>query len=358
MEPIHILGAGAFGMFWASSIRTAFPSYPLAALLRPQHKRKFLQNHGTISSSKRPEVLVCTMQNRRPRMASVPVEFIGDDRKAPIRNLILATKAYQAEAAWEGILPRLQNNNRDPLRIFILSDGALDVREKIQLVSRRHGGLPPIEYIMCTTTQRVIREENYNPSEEDDEPMIHLSHVGHGRTFLGGVPAMAQLWDHSGLNSSVVGRDDESSGSTDAMEVLLWKMLTANCICNPLTALWGVTHGELLRHDEASRIRKQIVQEIFAVAQGLHPSRLKEDFSETIFDSFVEQVMQDNLKNRSSMYYDIKQGRRTEVDSLNGYVVRKANEVGIDTPTNLELLHRIQDLEKAATQNYSKDGLV
>ena len=351
MEPIHILGAGSIGMLWASSIRTAFPSYPLAVLFRPQHKRRFLQNCDGGTSSKRPEVLVCTMQNRRPRMSKVPVEFIGDDRKAPIRNLILATKAYQAEAALEGILPRLQNNDTGPLRIFILSNGALDVRENLQLLSTRHGDLPPTEYIMCTTTQGAIREQNDTPSDEEEEPMIHLSHLGQGTTFLGGVPAMAQLWDSSGLNATAIGCNDKLPlGSNDAMEVLLWKELAANCFCNPLTALWGLTNGDLLRHDEAPRIRKQLVQEICAVAQGLHPSRLQEDLSETALDSYVEQTMRENLKKRSAMYYDIKRGRRTEIDSLNGYIVRKANEMGIDTPSNFDLLRRIQDLDRATAQ--------
>lgn len=346
MEPIHILGAGSIGMYWASSIRSAFPSYPLAALLRPHHKARFLPNVD--SSSRRPEVMVCTMQNRRPRMASVPIEFIGDDRRTPIKNLILATKAHQAENALIGIFPRLKMApaSKDPLRIFILSNGALDIRENLRELFRLNSDLPAVEYIMCTTTEGVVREQDNFPLGEHDEPMIHLNHIRRGSTFLGGVPGMAQIWDQSGLNATAIGCDEESSVSPDPMEVFLWKKLAGNCFCDPLTALWGVTNGELLHHEEASRMRRQVVKEVSAVAQELHPGWPETDLSETALGVFVEKAIQDTLDNRSSMYYDLEQRRKTEVESLNGYIVRRAKLLGIETPANEALLRQVQDREK------------
>jgi 2-dehydropantoate 2-reductase len=288
------------------------------------------------------------MQNRRPRLARVPVEFIGDGRNTPIQNLILATKSYQAEAALTGILPRLKKAapTQDPLRIFILSEGALSVRENLQHLFSQHPDLVPSpEHILCTTTHGVIRDETDDPLDEDEEPMIHLSFVGQGRSLLGGAPGMAQLWDQSGLNATSIGCNDEPSGSADPMEVVLWKKLAGNCFCGPLTALWGVTNGDLLVGNEASTIRQQVVKEILAVARALHPSWPETVLSETTLDDFVEQVIHDNLDSKSSMYYDLQQGRRTEVESLNGFIVRKATTMGIETPANRELLRKIQDLD-------------
>ena len=129
------------------------------------------------------------------------------------------------------------------------------------------------------------------------------------------------------------------------MEVLLWKKLAGNCFCNPLTALWEVTNGELLRHHpEAPRLRQHVVSEVSRVAQAMHPTCHSDELSEGALDDFVERVIQDNLDNRSSMYHDLKRGRQTEVDSLNGYIVRKGQEFGIDTPANEELLLRIREI--------------
>lgn len=161
---------------------------------------------------------------------------------------------------------------------------------------------------------------------------------------------MAQLWDQSGLNAKTI--EDQEGSTMDPMEIFLWKKLAGNCFCNPLTALWGATNGELLhRYPDAPRIRRQVVSEVSNVARALNPAWDPEWVSEGALDAFVEQVIQDNLDNRSSMYYDVLKGRRTEVDSLNGYVVRKGQELGIDTPANQELLSRILEI----TQQHQTD---
>jgi 2-dehydropantoate 2-reductase len=354
MEPIHILGSGSIGMLWASSIRSAFPSYPLAVLFRSHHKPRILGSSTFDESSKRKEVMVCTMQNRRPMMCSVPVEFIDDEdhtRRPPIRNLILATKAYQAIPAVESIIPRLRNpvprKDAGPLRIFVLSNGALDIRENLQRVLAAHGDIPEPEWIMCTTTHGVVKEESeeeiigIDDDEVEEEHMIHLTHIGNGRTFLGGQPAMAQLWNQSGLNASSI---MDSSSSSDPMEVLLWKKLAGNCFCNPLTALWKVTNGELMQHHPAApRIRQEVVSEVVKVAWALNPSWPQQELSEGAVDEFVEQLIRENPDNRSSVYHDVSRGRPTEVDSLNGFIVRKGEEFGINTRANEELLLRIRE---------------
>lgn len=294
-------------------------------------------------------------------MASVPVEFIGDNYqgRGPIRNLVLATKSYQAVDAVESVIPRLwkknptssQNASIDPLRIFILSNGALDVRDNLQrlLQSHKDDNIPSPEWILCTTTHGVVKEETDLGVDDDDmEHMIHLTHVGMGRTFLGGHPEMTRLWDQSGLHATLM--DDSSSLPTtttktnDAMEVLLWNKLAGNCFCNPLTALWEVTNGELMKRDRGPKIRRQVVSEVSKVAKALHPtwSDSENNVSEDALDAFVEQLIQENLHNRSSMYYDVKRGRRTEIDSLNGFILRHGRNLGIDTPANEELFHAIQ----------------
>ena len=120
-------------------------------------------------------------------------------------------------------------------------------------------------------------------------------------------------------------------------------------VSNPLTALWGVTNGELMEFKDSDlahspqAIRKQVVNEIYQVATALNPTWPSEVVSPDALDSFVGQLIQENAKNRSSMYYDVKLHRRTEIDSLNGFVFRKAQELGIQTPVNEEVYLRIKE---------------
>ena len=150
---------------------------------------------------------------------------------------------------------------------------------------------------------------------------------------------MAQLWDLSGLNAKTKSSPD--------MEVTLWQKLAANCVCNPLTALWAVPNGELSKHPDFSSLRKSVVAEISEVAQIMNPS-LADRLNPGALDRFVEQVIKDNLENKSSMYRDVVNGRKTEIENLNGYVVRKGAELEIPTLANLELMERIQEISSDA----------
>lgn len=258
-------------------------------------------------------------------MAHVPIQFIGDQYRSPIRNLIVSTKAYQAAEAVESIISRLTSNSP---RIMVLSNGALDVRDKLISVLEKHE-ITNAEIVMCTTTNGAYVE----PPEED---MLLLTHSGIGRTYVGGIPDVVQLWDRAGLNATSV--------ETTAMEILLWKKLCGNCFCNPLTALWELTNGELMNHPRGPTIRKQLVKEVAEIAQASNPENAMESLSESSLDIFLEQLIQENAANRSSMYHDVKNCRPTEIDNLNGFIVRRGHDLGIDTPVNEELQGLIQGL--------------
>jgi 2-dehydropantoate 2-reductase len=259
----------------------------------------------------------------------------------------LCTKAYQAVPAIQDIQHRLDTKQR--LRIFLLCNGALDVRDKLlqttttttlqqQALDLEHH----LDLIMCTTTHGVVNESvtTTDIDDDDDDDMFHLLHVGMGRTYMGmgasSTKSIAQLWDQAGLCAEAI--------PNDQMEVLLWKKLAANCICNPLTALWNVTNGNLQHNPSFAAIRQQLVQEVSDVGRALHPN-LQEDLDPESLDGYVEEVIQANFNNKSSMHRDIQQKKRTEIENLNGYVVRKTAELQLGSaPANEELLRKIQDL--------------
>jgi 2-dehydropantoate 2-reductase len=129
------------------------------------------------------------------------------------------------------------------------------------------------------------------------------------------------------------------------MEVLLWQKLAANCVCNPLTALYNCTNGSMQQEvSNFDSLREQVVDEVFQVGQAVDPSIEQNLKSPQVLDDFVEITIQDNLENTSSMHRDVQNQLRTEIENLNGYVVRKGRELGIDCPANEYLCHRISEL--------------
>jgi 2-dehydropantoate 2-reductase len=322
MEPLHVLGSGSIGLLWATAIRAAFPSYPLAALIKEHHKQ-------TIQGEK--EITVCLRQDRqRPRIAQVPVQFAKHHHHNSIQNLILSTKAFQAVDAVESIIPRL---DKEHLKILVLCNGALDVRENLLDTLSKHEFQDP-HLVMCTTTNGVYQET-------PDDDMFHLVQTGLGRTFVGDdgrsedVPKIAQLWDRAGLNAKSI--------DSSQMEVLLWKKLAANCACNPLTALHECTNGQLYDQPDFSSTRDQVIKEVSQVARELNPE-LEEQLSPAALEEFVEITIQDNLQNTSSMHRDVQKQQQTEIDNLNGFIMRNSQQLNFECPANDELHHRIHEL--------------
>lgn len=265
-------------------------------------------------------------------MAHVPAQLIHNSSGSntrPIRNLLLTTKAHEAATAVQGILPRL---DKEQLRVIVLCNGALSVRDELQSVLNDHNP----QFVMATTTQGVYQE----PPDDD---MYHVVHVGLGKTLLGDLPALGQLWDQSGLNCQSI--------SPKEMQVSLWQKLAANCVCNPLTTLWNLPNGKLWEEPTFETTMKHVLEEVSQVAaQALHQGETLDSYlvpqplSPEALRAFVEQVIRENSENKSSMWHDVHLGRRTEVDNLNGYVVRKGQQLGLDCPANEELWSQIRAL--------------
>jgi 2-dehydropantoate 2-reductase len=127
----------------------------------------------------------------------------------------------------------------------------------------------------------------------------------------------------------------------DGIRRRLWRKLAANAAVNPTTALARVENGAL-GEPPGSDLVEPIAREVAATARA---SGVDIDDEETA--AAVEEVVAATAANESSMYRDIERGRRTEVDVINGYVVERAREHGVDVPVNRTLRTLIGTWEAA-----------
>lgn len=100
----------------------------------------------------------------------------------------------------------------------------------------------------------------------------------------------------------------------------LWEKLAVNAAINPVTALTGTPNGAL-RTDEANRLATGAARETARVAreEGI-------DLAEGRALAALEEVLETTAANDSSMLQDRRQGRRTEIDAISGYVADRASE--------------------------------
>lgn len=118
----------------------------------------------------------------------------------------------------------------------------------------------------------------------------------------------------------------------------LWRKLAANCAINPLSALLHVPNGELLADPESRSLLEAAAREVAEVAGA---KRI--DIGPEVVAATVE-VARHTAQNRSSMLQDVEGGRPTEIEVMNGAVVREGQALGVPTPVNAWLLERVRRL--------------
>ena len=126
------------------------------------------------------------------------------------------------------------------------------------------------------------------------------------------------------------------------IQVDLWTKLLMNCAYNAISALGEAKYGHLARNPWTRRVLTQTIEEVVAVANaaGIALDRAAMLESALQLAEPMDQAV-------SSTAQDILRGKRTEIDALNGYVVRRGQELGVATPVS-ETLHALIKLREEA----------
>jgi 2-dehydropantoate 2-reductase len=123
---------------------------------------------------------------------------------------------------------------------------------------------------------------------------------------------------------------------------LIWNKLIVSAAINPLTALLRVRNGELLEIPSARRRMGELAREAAAVAESLGV-RVQAPGPERI----AEDVARRTAQNFSSMLQDVLRGAPTEVDAINGAIVRAGESRGIATPVNRAVWALVRAIPKS-----------
>ena len=124
----------------------------------------------------------------------------------------------------------------------------------------------------------------------------------------------------------------------------LWTKLLWNCALNAISALGRVKYGQIAASDDALRLVRSLVEELLAVADaaGIRFPDLPDVNAAFAGACKIATQLPGAF---SSTAQDILRGKRTEIDSLNGYVARRGAELGVPTPVNDALYTLIKLLE-------------
>jgi 2-dehydropantoate 2-reductase len=136
--------------------------------------------------------------------------------------------------------------------------------------------------------------------------------------------------------------------ASDNIEAALWGKVLYNVGLNPLSALLGVSYGELGREDYARRLLIQLIEEAFMVATS--EIKLPWGSVDEYLELFFGELLPSTESHLSSMLQDLDSGRETEIDAITGQVIRRAELLGLPVPVN-RVVYELVKAKVAAKKN-------
>jgi 2-dehydropantoate 2-reductase len=305
MKQILMIGAGSVGGFFGARLAKTNPD--VSFLLRPRTLAAVERNGLTIRSAE--------------GTFTVKPQAAADVRKLPRPDLIvLGVKAYDLDEVLTQIEPVLT----DQTVILTLQNG-IDTEDRLLAQLQRDCVIGGVAYIYSKIAQPGVIDHYKKGAVAIGEFMGHES----DRLLqIRDIFASANIPCH-------LSKDIRRSK---------WEKMCWNCVFNPITVLIDDHVAKALDHPEMTGVIRQIVGEVAAISAAMKVP-LPLDMPER-----VVKATQEIRDIHTSMYDDWKAGRRTEIDSLNGFIVQKGRELGIPTPVNEALTAMIKTItEKEPT---------
>ena len=167
-----------------------------------------------------------------------------------------------------------------------------------------------------------------------------IKHAGRGETVIGRIDgkipvqmrSIREIFNKVGFETRI-SRD---------IKGLLWSKLIINAGINALTAITRLNNGRLVEFEGTRKILREAVTEAVKIAKR---KRIKLIYDDPL--AKVEAVSEATAANVSSMLQDVLRKKRTEIDFINGVIVRQAQELGIPAPVNSILVDLVKTIESS-----------
>ena len=295
---IAVMGAGSVGCYFGALLARAGHS---VTLIGRQSHMQAINEHGLRLQTASEDIYI-------------PLATSTDARAVAGADVVLfCVKSTDTESAAAQIKPHLAAHTQ----VLSLQNG-VDNAARLQTVL---GAQPVAAAVVYVGTGM--------------EGPGHVRHFGRGELVIAPCPQGAEI-------SRQFSAAHIPTTISDTVTAALWQKLIINCVYNALSALTQKPYGWLVAQDGALAAMNDICAECKAVAfaDGVH-------LPESV-DEAVAAIARTMAAQMSSTAQDLARGKPTEIDHLNGYVVRRGEVLGIPTPANRLLQLLVQMKQNAA----------
>ena len=225
--------------------------------------------------------------------------------------ILFCVKSTDTEAAGTQLLPWLA-----PDALVLTLQNGVDNAERLRTV------LPPRQVAAAVV---YVASEMAGPG--------HVKHHGRGELVIepsSASAAAAQAFIAAGVPTDI----------SDNVRGALWTKLIINCAYNAVSAIAQMPYGQAVRGEGIPDVMRDVVDECLAVARA-EGVQVPGDTH-----AIVHKLVESMPGQYSSTAQDLARGKRTEIDHLNGLVVRRGAALGIATPANRVLWALVKLLER------------
>jgi 2-dehydropantoate 2-reductase len=296
LKQVAVMGAGAVGCYYGAVLARA--GHHVTLIGRPQH----------VDAVRSQGLRLQTDLDQRIAMEA-------STEPAAVRGaqlILFSVKSTDTEDAGKALAPHLGGDTA----VLTLQNGA-DNAERLASVLGRE----------------VIAAAVYVAVEMAGAG--HVRHHGRGELVIGRSSRSEEIREAFGAAGVPVEISDNVAG-------VLWAKLIVNCAYNALSAITQLPYGRLVQGAAIAGVMRDIVDECLAVAHARKvevPGNMHEA---------VPKIAQTMPAQYSSTAQDLARRKKTEIEHLNGFVVRKGEALGVATPVNRVLLALVQSLESKA----------
>ncbi|BDR07866.1 ketopantoate reductase family protein [Comamonas thiooxydans] len=296
---IAVMGAGSVGCYFGALLARA--GHPVTLIGRASHMQAISQHGLRLQTATEDLNIPITTSTEASAVAGADV-------------LLFCVKSTDTETAAAQIKPHLAAHTQ----VLSLQNG-VDNDRRLRLVLGQQPVAAAVVYVATAMA---------GPG--------HVRHFGRGELVIAPCPQ----GDEIALQFSAANIPTQTS---DGVLTALWQKLIINCVYNALSALTQQPYGWLIAQQGVPAVMQDIAAECKAVALAdgvLLPASV---------DEAVAAIARTMPRQLSSTAQDLARGKPTEIDHLNGYVVRRGQALGIATPIN-RLLQVMVQLKQMPTQ--------
>jgi len=288
------MGAGAVGCYYGAVLARA--GHEVTLIGRPQH----------VQAVQRSGLRLQTIDSDRHIQLRASTE---PDAVRGAELVLFSVKSTDTEAAGKALAPHLERD----AAILTLQNG-VDNAERLAATLGREV-IPAVVYVA-----------------------VEMAGAGHVRHHGRGELVIASC-KQSGAIAAAFGAAGVPVETSDNVAGALWAKLIVNCAYNALSAITQLPYGRLVQGAGMPEVMRDVVDECLAVAQAAGV-KVPGDMHEA-----VRRIAQTMPGQYSSTAQDLTRAKKTEIDHLNGFVVRKGEPLGVRTPVNRVLLALVKTLE-------------